>query len=198
MLNLFNKLLALVIPRNIDDTEIIIRFAFEGDYRRKKPYIEENINIREIFFDNRFEFFPVSVLRKLYVKSEDCLARGQAIQPNLKSLIVFRKKDFDKAVEKNSLVRTEFQAHIIGTPLDENNNYIIPEIEVDTDTLGNPAHADIRILNPGIVQADAENANTAIRSFSSVLFKYCKVITLTETSDITEESFNELFPSDSN
>lgn len=185
--------MATVIPRNIEDAEIIIRFVFDRDYRRKKPYIEENIIGREVFFDNRYEFFPVSVLRKLYVNSENCLEIGGAIQPNLKSLIIFQKKDFDLAVEKNSKVRADFQATIIGTPLDENNEYIDSETEVTTETLGNPAHADIKITNPGIVEADAENANTAIRSFSSVLFKHCKIITLTEPPNITDETFDNLF-----
>lgn len=185
--------MATIIPRLIDDSEIIIRFAFEGDYKRKKPCTEENLNGREVFFDNRYEFYPVSVIRKLYLNASECINRGEKIQPGLKSLILFQKKDFDAAVEKNLLVRPDFKAVILGTPLDVNNEYIAEDVVVTNETEGNPAHADIKFINPGIIQADAENANTAIRSFSSILIKYCKIVTLSEEGEINEELFDSKF-----
>lgn len=184
--------MATAIDRNINESEIIVRFAFEGNYRRKQPFIEENIIAKEIFFDNRYENFPVSVLRKLYASSQECINRGKSIKP-LKSLIVFQKKDFDQAVLKNAQVRNDFQATLVGTPLDENDNYIHVSVEVTTETKGNPAHADILITNPGIVAADNENANIAVRSFSSVLFKYCKVITIYDESEVNDSLINDLF-----
>lgn len=181
-----------VVPRNIEDFEIIIRFAFEGDYKRKKPFIEEFINGKEVFFDNRYEFYPVSVLRKLYIDANDCVIKGNEIQSGLKSLICFQKRDFDEAVKKNLVARPDFEAEIIGTPLDEYNEYIESNIEVTVGDPGTPSHADLKFINPGLTEADDNNANIAIRSFSSILFKYCKIITLSDIS-ISEEVFVDLY-----
>lgn len=163
----------LLIPKEITDDEILVHFIFDRNFK-KKIIAEERLVSKDIFLPNKS---GVSFQRSFYCEESKCknFAKDVAIGKVYIGFIVFRKSHFEK-VKQNYIQneRNEFEADIFSTPLDENFEYLPKEVEVYTDSLGNPAHADLIYENPAV--KESESPNTAIRSFSRKLSKECKLI----------------------
>lgn len=163
----------LLIPKEITADEILVHFIFDRNFKNK-IITEEKLISKDIFLPNKG---GVSFQRNFYCTENKCkeFAKGVAISKVYIGFIVFRKSYFEKVKQdyiKNE--RSEFEADIFSTPLDENSEYLPKEVEVYIDTPGNPAHADLIYKNPAI--KENESPNTAIRSFSRKLSKDCKLI----------------------
>ena len=153
------------IPRIIDEQEILVRFIFEKNFKNKKIDAAK-ISDGDIFLDLR----GVSLQRENYCNETKCkkLAKENKFQKYI-GFAIFRLKHFNKTLEEHKINRPDFEARLISTPLDINSKIISSEIEINTETPGLPAHADIEYLNPAIV--DDETPKIALRKFSRNLFK---------------------------
>lgn len=171
----------ITIPRIIDEQEILVRFIFEKHFKNKK--IEPNrINDGEIFLDLK----GVSLQRELYCDETKCktLAKANAVQKYI-GFVIFRLKNFNYTVHAHKAKRPDFEVELISSPLDVDLNIIPNEIEVTTLTPGMPAHADIKYLNPALM--DDESPKIAIRKFSRNLYKNSKLII---DEEIEKETFS--------
>ena len=163
----------LLIPKKIADEEILVHYIFDRNFN-KKVISEEKLISKDIFLPNKG---GVSLQRSLYCGESKCkmFAKGVAIGKVYIGFIVFRKLHFEKVKQdyiENE--RSEFEADIVSTPLDAKFQYLAEDIEVNIDSSGNPAHADLIYKNPAL--KENESPNTAIRSFSRKLSKVCKLI----------------------
>ncbi|WP_299325271.1 hypothetical protein [uncultured Maribacter sp.] len=172
----------ILIPKNIDDDEILVHFIFDRNFKNKIAN-EHKLISKDIFLPNQG---GVSLQRSLYCNEKTCksFAKKVAINRAYIGFVIFRKSTFEK-VKKNYVLndRSEFEAKLFSTPLDENNLYLAPYIEVNVDSKGNPSHSDLIYKNPA-VKGD-ESPNTAIRSFSRKLSKECKLI-IDDNPDLEE------------
>lgn len=163
----------LLIPKEIADDEILVHFIFDRNFKNK-IIAEEKLVSKDIFLPNKG---GVSFQRNFYCTENKCkdFAKDVAIGKVYIGFIVFRKSHFEK-VKQDYIQnhRSEFEADIFSTPLNENFKYLPQDVEVYTDTPGNPAHADLIYENPAL--KENESPNTAIRSFSRKLSKDCKLI----------------------
>lgn len=161
------------MPRNIDkeigENEILVRFIFDSNFKRK-ILNEENIIDGEVFLDLR----GVSMQREKYCIEKQCKFLAKKIPKNYVGFVIFRKSHFDEVKISHKQIRTEFEAIIKATPLDIHNNYIPDEIIVSTKTDGNPSHSDLFYINPAV--GENESPKTALRSFSRKLLKKSKLI----------------------
>ncbi|MCZ8091392.1 MAG: hypothetical protein O9282_13465 [Flavobacterium sp.] len=163
-----------IIDRNINSDEVLVRCIFVGDFKRNKSLIEENIVDKDVFVDTRPNV-DVSLLRRRYYSKEECKKRGKQIKDDFVGFLIFKKEVFDNVIIKHrENSANAFEAEIMATPLDENQQVIPLDVEVNIKTPVNPGHADIKYINPGLLHDD-ENPNTAIRRFSRTLFKECKI-----------------------
>lgn len=175
-----------IISRIILDDEILVRLIFNGHFKRKKTIHLDNIESQRVFVDTRGN--TVSLLRERYHNENDCLNRGQNINIDIAGFVIFKKEHFDSSkkehIEQNN---NSFEADIVSSPLDENHNIIDDAIDVYTDTPICPGHADLLYINPG--NFEDEDANTAMRRFSRVLFKNSKIVLLNELEFLEENIF---------
>ncbi|NDI97994.1 hypothetical protein GWA97_02790 [Flavobacterium sp. LaA7.5] len=176
-----------IVSRLIDDDEILVRFLFRGDFKRKKSISIENINKREVFLDTRGP--QISLLRERYNDETECKDRGLQITTDLVGFVIFQKEKYIKIYKnyKENIVN-HFDAELRSSPLDENLDVIPESIDITRKTPISPAHADLTYINPGIDET-AESTNLAIKRFSEFLFKDCKVVML---EDIEEEVFKKV------
>jgi hypothetical protein len=167
------------IPRIIDEQEILVRFIFEKNFKNKKIEITR-INDGDVFLDLR----GVSLQREKYCNETKCkkLAKDNRFQKYI-GFAVFRLKHFNKTLEEHKTSRPDFEARLISTPLDINLEIISSGIEINTKTLGLPAHADIEYLNPALI--DDETPKIALRKFSRNLFK--KSVLIIDKEPLEEE-----------
>jgi hypothetical protein len=171
------------IPRIIDEQEILVRFIFEKNFKNKK--IEPiKINDGEVFLDLR----GVSLQREKYCNETKCkkLAKENLTQKYI-GFVIFRLANFNKTIEEHKSNRPHFEARLISTPLDTDLNIIPIEIDININTPGMPAHADIEYLNPALV--DDETPKTAIRKFSRNLYKKSVLII---DNEIEKDSFSSV------
>lgn len=163
----------LLIPNDITDDEILVHFIFDRNFKNK-VIKEETLVSKDIFLPNKG---GVSLQRNFYCNVNKCkvYAKDIAIGKVYIGFIIFRKSHFEE-VKQNYILneRSDFKANIFSTPLGENFEKLPKEVEVYTDTPGNPAHADLIYENPAL--KENESPNTAIRSFSRKLAKTCKLI----------------------
>lgn len=165
-----------IIDRNINKSEIIVRFIFKGDIKDNKRNLEfckEYIIEKDVFVDTRPNV-DVSLLRKRYNTDNECIYRGKEVKNDFIGFLCFKKEEFDRIVINQKEISKSFETEIISTPLDENYQIISKEKIVYINTPINPGHADLKYINPGLI-SDDENPNTAIRRFSRNLFKICNV-----------------------
>jgi hypothetical protein len=170
------------IIKDINDDEILVHFIYDKDFNGK--IIEEDKLItKNLFLPNKG---GVSHQRHKYCSENKC--KDYAIidvkDKQYVGFVIFKKKCFE--VIKNSYIlneRSDFEAEIVSTPLDEKRNYLHQNIKVYVGSKGNPSHADLRYINPAIKQD--ETPNIAIRSFSRKLSKICSIV-LDERKEETE------------
>lgn len=162
----------LHIPESIDNNEILVRFIFISDFKNKKIEVSK-INDGEVFLDTRD--LGVSLQRYLFCNETECKKLATSIQNKAYvGFVIFKKEDFLKVKEEHKKEREEFEAEILFTPLDEENNIIKDKSNIFTNTPKNPSHSDLYYLNPAVV--NDETPKTAIRQFSRKLVKSASII----------------------
>ncbi|MBK0382044.1 hypothetical protein I5M32_03650 [Pedobacter sp. SD-b] len=162
----------LHIPENIADSEILVRFIFDSDFKNKKIEITKVIE-GGIFLDTRD--LGVSLQRHLFCNEQQCKKIACNIQnKNYVGFVIFKKEDFQKTKEEHKKEREEFEAVILFTPLDEGNNIIEDKTNIYTNTPKNPSHSDLFYINPAVT--NDETPKTAIRQFSRKLVKTSNII----------------------
>lgn len=162
----------LLVPKNVENNEILVYFIFDKDFKNKKISASKIIS-KNIFLPNKGS---VSLQRNKYCNESCCKIIAKKIQNNRNfvGFVIFRKKDFEKVkLEYKKNDRKDFEAELTASPLDEN---LLPtkKKNIYSEDKGNPTHAEIKYLNPA-VQED-EKPNTAIRSFSRKFYKKCSLI----------------------
>jgi|APLak6261690433_1056193.scaffolds.fasta_scaffold10707_2 hypothetical protein len=180
-----------VVSRIIENDEILVRFIFEGDFK-KKIIQEKNLIEKDIFIDTHNN--GVSLQRERYCDETNCKKLGKQIPHNFVGFIVFKKSAFNSQVVEHINLRPNFEADIFSTPLDEKMQVIPAEIEVTTETPIMPAHADLIYINPAIEATD-NSPHTFKRVFSKNLFKDSIVILdfNLDSDDFDDIKFKEAF-----
>ena len=145
---------------------------FESHFKNKK--IEPGrVNDGEIFMDSRL--IGVSLQRNQYCSENLCKALAMQV-PHQKyvGFMIFDKERFLKARSLHQGIRSNFEAEIMFTPLDEDNNIIADKSNIFIDTPKNPSHSDLYYIDPAIIEP--ESPNIAIRFFSRQLCKLSKLV----------------------
>lgn len=163
----------MFIPQTINDNEILVRFVFLDNFKKKNLNIDK-INTQEIFLDTRL--IGVSLQRHLYTSEQQCKNFAIGI-PNKQyvGFICFYVRDFFQSVRDFRQERGEFESILEFTPLDSNNQYLIDRIHSKVSDNGNPSHSDILYINPAIDLFEP-TPKTSLRLFSKKLFSKCKII----------------------
>lgn len=163
----------MLIPKIIDNTEILVRFIFIDNFK-KKVLDETRLNTQDIFLDTRL--FGISLQRSLYTNENKCKEFASSIlNKQYAGFVLFYKNDFISTVEDYQIERGIFESVIEFTPLDENNQYLVDRDNSNVEDEGNPSHSDIIYVNPAISAGEA-NPNTSLRLFSKKLMTKCKVV----------------------
>ena len=174
----------MIIPKIIDDTEILVRFIFVDNFK-KKVLDKTKLNIQDIFLDTRL--YGISLQRSSYTTENECKNFALSIlSKQYVGFVLFYKSDFTSSVSDYKLERGVFESFIEFTPLDENNQYLINREHISTEDKGNPSHSDIVYINPAI-KDDEATPNTSLRLFSKKLMSKCKIII---DDDIENSKFN--------
>ncbi len=176
-----------VISRNIDNTEILVRFLFQKDFKKNAVDVS-NIIEKDIFTDTHNK--GVSLQRERYINERKCKDIAKKMNKTFVGFIVFKKADFEEKVLECRVLRGNFEAEIHATPLDENLDLIPDDVEVTADTPKLPAHADIIYLDPAHLPNDDSSPHTFKRIFSKNLFKSSKLLL---DSNIESDDFNLVF-----
>lgn len=164
--------MSVAIPLEISEEEILTYFIFDKNFKGK--IIEEKKLIsKDVFLPNKG---GVSLQRQLYCDETTCKIIAKSIEGkrHYVGFLIFRKSCFEKVKATYQEERSSFEAEIQATPLDENFKYIDTPKDLFTDSPGNPAHADLKYINPAM--EEGETPNTAIRSFSRKLAKVCTLV----------------------
>ncbi len=180
----------MLIPRQIDENEILVRFIFETDFKNK-IILHDKLNKGNLFFDSRG---GVSLQRYSFCNEDKCKFFAYKVpNRNFIGFAIFRKWDFTNQVTVQNQLYPTFKAQIKSSPLDTSMREIPEEIEVTTETQGNPSHADIIYIVPEHV--NNETPNTIIRLFSKLLSERTKVIidTNTDQLEFIGQRFKTLF-----
>lgn len=178
----------MFIPIIIDDKEILVRFIFQDNFKKKKIELDNLID-KDIFLDSRLS--GVSLQRENYTTEEKCKDYAkQIISKIYTGFVLFLKKDFDEIVLEYQQERQNFEAELVYSPLDETENYLAFREKSCVNQEGKPAHADILYINPAI-KNEEPTPNTSLRQFSKKLMKRCKVIIEDENNIITNGDFHD-------
>lgn len=164
----------ILIPSKINHTEVLVHYIFSKHFKKKlvSSQISDLVN-REILMPNKG---GVSLQRAKYCDENQCKSFATNVKGRIYvGFLIFTKEQFENvktSYKKQS--RPDFEATIIHTPLGENFEYLPKDIEVYINSKGNPAHTDLKYLNPAEIQE--ETPNTAIRSFTKKLIQVCKLL----------------------
>lgn len=163
----------MLIPKIINNGEILVRFVFLDDFKKKTIHREKLID-QGVFLDTRQS--GISLQRSTYTTEDKCKKLAKKV-PNKEYIgfVLFFKKAFGQTVAEFQKERNTFLATLEFTPLDESNNYIINRENININDKGNPAHADILYINPAM-SIDEATPNTSLRLFSRKLMLNCKLI----------------------
>ena len=173
----------IIINSEILSDEILVRYVFTDDFKRKSVS-EEKIITKELLGPLRG---GTSLQRERYCDEQNCYDLGSII-PNkeLVAFLIFKKADFQNVLidfitsEENDCAEKILEAYLKATPLDEHFNYInMDTTTVTTKTKGNPAHADLIYLKPQLIPNGTdvyEKPNSTIRSFSKKMYLHSKLV----------------------
>ncbi len=164
-----------IVSRLIEDEEILVRFLFERDFK-KKIVKKERIIDGGVFLDTR----GVSMQREKYSNENECKKRALNNPNKFVGFLIFRKKTFNQVHSDHKKERETFEAIIKSTPLDINNRIVPENILVKVRDKGNPGHADLIYIEPVIL--NDETPKIAIRVFSRKLYKESKLILYTDNN----------------
>ncbi|MDQ7961633.1 hypothetical protein [Flavobacterium lindanitolerans] len=171
-----------IISKAIDGDEILIRYLYLNDFKKNQLDPEKLIE-KDVYVDTRDE--GVSLQREKYISENDCKILAKNIPRKYVGFMLFKKSVFEKLLEEHKTLRAEFEAEINASPLDENNKKINSDIEVTTDTPGQPAHADLEYINPAIIEED-----TSTHTFSRIFSKnLCRQSVILLDQNIEEVNF---------
>jgi len=132
------------VPRVVDSQEIIVRTV-------KNPnHVDSKGKLRDNLFMPSGAHKEISVLRLLYTTPDFCKKHSHKILnqergESFHGLGIIYAKTIRAIGERIGIPDA---ADVLGTPLDENNEYIGEGIPVYVTDPGNPAHADIIFTCP--------------------------------------------------
>lgn len=161
-----------VVKWEIDDQEFLVRIILSNHLKKNK------VNDRELFIDTRG---PVSLNRLNYSNENECKKQGLDIQLKTDGknsycgLSIFNYTDFISCHKNYNLLRPNFRADIIASPLDADGNSIKKNTKVLITDKGNPSHADLRYIQPD-QKPEEHTPNTSLRNFSRELCKASTII----------------------
>jgi hypothetical protein len=127
------------VPRKVDSQEIIVRTV-------KNPnHIDSKGKLRDNLFMPSVNYKEISVLRLPYTTPNFCKKHSHKILnqergESFHGLGIIHVETIRSIGERIGILDA---ADVLGSPLDENDDYIREEITVYTTDPGNPAHADI-------------------------------------------------------
>jgi hypothetical protein len=159
------------IPLEVQDDELLVRFITLRHIKSKKQVLKENIDYQSIFLDKR----GVSLQRGNFCSELECKERALQIPaPNSYiGFVVFKKKQFIDLRNEFLKIRKSFDADIRPSPLNIKLQYLIYSSNILKEWEGNPSHADLFFIDPGVIVD--ESPNTVIRSFSKKLTDKCSI-----------------------
>lgn len=156
----------------IENEEILVRTVLSSHLKKGK------IKETDLYVDSRGD---VSLNRSAFADEIKCKTLGLKIETLTEGrnryigFAIFKFTDFKDNIESHQQERPNFDANIVPTPLDENNSLRDPNEIVYVTDKGNPAHADLKYINPD--QKPTENSpNTSMRVFSRELVKRSTII----------------------
>ena len=163
----------MLIPQFIDDSEVLLRFVFLDNFKKKNVTADKIID-QDIFLDTRL--VGISLQRILYSSFDFCKNQAKCINGKVYiGFILFKKSDSLNACIEFKNIRDKFESILEFTPLDSDNLYLVNRANVDTDSDGNPSHSDIIYINPAL-NIDEIKPNIPLRIFSKILYKNCKLL----------------------
>lgn len=174
--------MSIPIPKIIDAEEILVRFIFSNVLKRA-----DKIKVGEVFMHYRG---GVSMQRYSYADENKCKGYARGIDLPFEGFVIFKKKVFTETVNELKEERESFEAELVSTPIDENNEYYEDLETITIDTPGNPSHADIKYIDPA--PSPNETPKTAIRYFSRKLFKKVKWLKEDLDSPYEGERFSKI------
>ncbi len=184
--------MAFEIQKFISDKEILIRYVFKSDFKRKNV-LKDKVN-----FANFLQPYNggVSLQRESYCNEKEAKCRVKEISTKVFVGFYIFKKDFFNKIKQDYCAkdRNGFEAEIFATPLDLDQNYLSLPInkKIFKELKGNPSHADLVYIN--LVPKKEETPKTAIRSFVRKFFRESSLIIdkNPEESDVIDYKFIEL------
>jgi hypothetical protein len=158
----------MVIPVEIDNQELLVRFVFTDDFKKKDVILEKLIT-QEVFMDSRG--LGVSLQRGNYTTSNFCKKAAKNIKSKeYAGFVFFLKENYEESCSKMLEIRAAFNSELKYTPQDENGEYLDEIDNVDSEQAGNPSHSDIYYIEPKLMMLVEEaTPNVALRLFSKIL-----------------------------
>ncbi|AWL78198.1 hypothetical protein [Capnocytophaga canimorsus] len=163
----------MLIPQHIDDSEILLRFVFQDNFKRKNISTDKIIE-GDIFLDTRL--VGISLQRIQYSDFGFCKGKAKSINNKIfVGFVLFKKEDYLLVCDEFKKVRPQFESILEFTPLDKNGDYLIHRSNINKTDEGNPSHSDIIYINPAFTPEEAR-PNIPLRIFSRELYKKCELI----------------------
>ena len=139
----------MLIPVEIDNKELLVRFVFTDDFK-KSNITKEKFKDGEFFIDTRG--LGVSLQRGNYTITSFCISSAKLISTRVfVGFVFFLKQSYFEACDEMLRERKEFKSELKYTPLDEFGNYHNKTDEIDSDDNGNPSHSDIFFIDPQLM-----------------------------------------------
>ena len=111
----------MIIPIEIDNHEILVRFIFLDDFKKKPPAME-SLKSGEVFMDDRNS--GVSLQRGRYTNVQFCKNSAEKIKnKEFIGFLIFKKESYLLACSEMKKFRDKFQSELRFTPLDINGDY---------------------------------------------------------------------------
>ncbi|ATA90006.1 hypothetical protein CGC58_09905 [Capnocytophaga stomatis] len=163
----------MLVPQHIDDSEILLRFVFQDNFK-KKNILPDKIIDGDVFLDTRL--VGISLQRIGYSNFEFCKNKAKSINNKIfVGFVLFKKEDYLLACNEFRKIRSQFESILEFTPLDNEGNYLINRNIIDETDEGNPSHSDIIYINPAFTPEEAR-PNIPLRIFSKELYRKCRLI----------------------
>ncbi len=182
----------MLIPVEIENQEILVRFVFTDDFK-KSNISKERIKDGEVFIDTRGS--GVSLQRGNYTSTSFCISAANSIQTKVfAGFIFFLKQNYLDACKLMLLDRPAFKSELKYTPLDEIGVYLEKTDNIDSENKGNPSHSDIIYIDPQfMMKPEEQTPNVALRLFSKKLCSISKLLIINDERGILEENLMTLF-----
>lgn len=178
----------MLVPQHIDDSEILLRFVFQDNFKKKNISPDKIID-GDIFLDTRL--IGISLQRIQYSDFGFCKGKAKSINNKIfVGFVLFKKEDYLLVCDEFKKIRSQFESILEFTPLDKDGHYLVDRTTINIADEGNPSHSDIIYINPAFTPEEAK-PNVPLRIFSRELYKKCKLI-IDDNRDSDIVNFNSI------